>query len=149
MPRHVPMAVALVALGAVASAVSAAPAAADASLRGNFVVSTDPPSVWSVMSSACLPTCVARVRSSDGWTGYASLQGPTWTLAVYRGSWTRSSYPANPANCPIAGPEVLVSQTFMIDAVTLTGTVENVRGGQCSGEPTARTTAPVSLQLVA
>lgn len=123
-------------------------ALADAPLSGSFTVSTEPPSVWTILSSDCLPNCVARVSSTQQWHGYASLRDHTWTLSVYRGSWSRSAYPADPANCPYAGSDILISQTFQFDATSLNGAVTTVRGDQCSGGHTVSDSAPISLSRI-
>lgn len=109
-------------------------AQAESPLAGTFSAGTTPPSTWTVISDCTVASnCVARVRSSDGWQSYASLNSGTWALSVYRGTWSRSSYPANPQYCSAAGPAAQISQTFTFDAVKLTGTVQSVVGDECAG----------------
>jgi hypothetical protein len=112
-------------------------------LLGIFDVSTVPPSVWAV-SSDCPADCVARVKSSAGWQSFASLNSGSWKLSVYLGEWQRSSYPADPATCVSGGPDSVRSQSFTVDATSLTGTVETVRGDRCGGPPFVDR-APVTL----
>lgn len=118
---------------------------ADTALQGSYSVSTTPPSVWTIKSANCTPHCAAWVKSSDGWQSYAGLSANIWTLSVYRGTWKRSSYPADPAICPTPGrADYLRSESFTVNAATLTGTVERIRGDQCGG-PTVRDSEPISL----
>lgn len=116
---------------------------ADQPLYGLYDVSSTPPSIWSITSD-CLPSCTARVHSSAGWQGFASLSAGTWTLSIYRGAWPRSSYAPDPAICPAARPEDVLSQTFTFEASSLAGNVTTVRGDQCGG-PTVAEHAPITL----
>jgi hypothetical protein len=114
--------------------VSAGPVLADDQLGGTYAVTStaDSPSVWTIESS-CTPSCVAIVKSSQGWRGYATLQDGRWTMTVYLGQWMRSAYPADPATCPGDADNAPLTRTWSWDAATLAGSVESVRGDQCGG----------------
>ena len=129
---------ACVALGAITTPALADP---NPALTGTFLIEAgQESSTWTVVS-ACLPDCIARVRSSDGWRGSAIQQSGRWTMSVYLGGWTRSSYPADPATCTSDGSIVTVSEDFSFDSQTLTGTVDRIRGDRCQGPRTAERSA--------
>lgn len=131
------------ALGVVAAA-SAVPARADDGLAGTYtVVTKGTPSTWQIESS-CSPSCVARIHSSDGWTGYARPGDGRWTMAVYVAHWDKSSYAPDPAYCMANGGNQPMNQNWSWDAVTLAGTVETIRSDQCGG-PVTIDRAPIRL----
>jgi hypothetical protein len=117
-----------------AACASAGPVLADDRLGGTYAVTStaDSPSTWTIESS-CTPSCVAIVKSSQGWRGYAKLDGGRWTMTIYLGQWMRSAYPADPATCPGDDGNAPLTRTWSWDAATLAGSVETVRGDQCGG----------------
>lgn len=121
------------------------PAQADSPLAGQYTVVTahGGPSTWTI-TSACTPACAASVASSRGWRGYATLTDNSWTMSVYLGNWPDSSYPVDPATCPSSPAGDLV-QHWTWNGDTLTGSVETVRGDQCSG-PTTVDSADIALE---
>jgi hypothetical protein len=124
---------------------TAVSAQADSPLAGQYSVVTahGGPSRWTI-KSACTPACVASVVSSRGWQGYATLVDNSWTMSVYLGHWSGSSYPVDPATCPNSPVGDLV-QHWTWSSQTLTGSVETVRGDQCGG-PTTVDSADIALE---
>ncbi|MFV8054831.1 hypothetical protein [Mycobacterium sp. 48b] len=121
-----------------------ATAAPPPSLSGTFTVTKGQDQTQWTVRSACTPHCVATVRSSQGWRGYASLDAGVWTMSVYTGGWARSSYAADPTMCVNTAAPQDISQTFSFDSQTLTGSAETWRGDRCSG-PRAVERVPLAL----
>lgn len=117
---------------------------ADAALlEGVYTVSAKgEASTWTVQSS-CVLTCVAHVRSTEGWQGDANLSEGRWTMSVYQGRRPKSSYPSGRQSCVPGGDYPLV-ENWAWDAATLMGTVESVSGDECGGR-LKRDYAPMAL----
>lgn len=131
---------------AVATLIAPVAAASPGEMNGTFSVRAgDHVSTWTA-TSACTPACTARVISSDGWRAAASLSNGQWKMSVYLGGWPRSSYPADPANCPESVDIVQISQDFNVEAATLQGIVETQTGDRCRG---SRERHRESLTLIA
>jgi hypothetical protein len=128
----------------IGAAMPAGTARADQMLSGTYALITTAtdPSTWRI-TSACTPGCIAAITSSQGWRGYATLDRGLWAMAVYLGHWLKSSYPADPANCPAAGGGGLV-QNWSWSADALSGTVTTVTGDECGG-PVTTSSAPMRL----
>jgi hypothetical protein len=139
---------AAVTVAAVGAALTLAfPAGADDVLTGTYALAAqdDAPAAWSIVSS-CTPSCVATVKSSRGWRGYANLSDGRWTMTVYLGPNLMSAWPAQPT-CVDDGPVVPMSRTWSWDAATLKGTVETASGDAC-GAPLTISSAPMALVKV-